>query len=211
MSWKVEIIRRELAFEGFLRLARYRLRIVSPGDTDQISVYRECVEGLHSAAVLPYDPSTGRIVLVEQMRIGAVGAGDGGWLQEPPGGVVECGQTPEDTVRREAFEEAGCRIGALIPIGQCRPSPGFSDECVALYCGKTDASGLPLYAGQREEGECTRVVCWELDRALCELGQGPLTAATVIIAVQWLALNRGRLGELWGAEVATAPGELRKP
>ncbi len=197
MSWKLEIIRRESAFEGFLRLARYWLRIASPADADYIGVYRECVEGLRSAVVLPYDPVAGRIVLVEQLRIGALGSGCGGWLQEPPGGVIEVGQTPEETVRREAMEEAGCRIGALTPIGLCRTSPGFSDECVALYCGETVASGLPLYCGRQEEGESTRVISWELDRALCELGQEPLTAATVMIAVQWLALNRDRLGDLW--------------
>jgi ADP-ribose pyrophosphatase len=200
MRCKVEIIRREPAFEGFLRLARYWLRMVPPGEVSPVSVYRECLEGLKSAAVLPYDPSTGRIVLVEQMRIGAMDSECGGWLHEPPGGVIEGGQTPEETVRREALEEAGCRIGALAPIGLCRPSPGLSDECVTLFCGETDASGLPPYAGRRDEGEHTRVVVWDLDRALCELGQGPLAAATVIIAVQWLALRRDRLSDLWAPQ-----------
>jgi ADP-ribose pyrophosphatase len=206
MSWKLEIIRRDPVFQGFLQLARYWLRIASPEDKDEITVYRECVEGLRSAVVLPYDPTTGRIVLVEQFRIGALASVGGGWLHEPPGGLIEDGQTPEEAARREAMEEAGCRIGALIPIGLCRTSPGFSDECVALFCGETDASGLPLYGGRREEGECTRVVGWELDRALCELGQEPLTAATVIIAVQWLALNLDRLGDLWGRTTTMQPG-----
>lgn len=206
MSWKLEIIRRERVFQGFLRLARYRLRIASPENATGYTVYRECVEGLRSAVVLPYDPVTGKIVLVEQLRIGALGSECGGWLHEPPGGIIEAGQTAEETARREAMEEAGCRIGALTPIGLCRTSPGFSDECVALFCGETDASDLPLYGGCREEGECTRVVGWEMDRALCELGQGPLTAATVIIAVQWLALNHGRLGDLWGRATTMQPG-----
>lgn len=182
-----------------MRLARYWLRIASPDEMDHVAIYRECIEGLRSAVVLPYDPVSERIVLVEQLRIGALGSECGGWLHEPPGGVIESGQTPEETARREAMEEAGCRIGALAPIGLCRTSPGFSDECVAFYCGEVDASGLPLYGGCREDGECTRVVSWEMDRALCELGQEPLTAATVIIAVQWLALNRHRLGDLWAA------------
>lgn len=170
-----------------------------------MSVYREGIEGLRSAAVLPYDPATRRIVLIEQMRIGALGTECGGWLQEPPGGVIDGAQTPEETARREALEEAGCRIGALTPIGLCRPSPGYSDECVMLYCGETQAAGLPAFAGRREEGEWTRVVQWDLDRALCELGQGPLTAATVIIAIQWLALNRHRLRDLWAAAAAMPP------
>ena len=206
MSWKFEIIRREQLFQGFLRLARYSLRIAPPEGGAEITVYRECLEGLRSAVVLPYDPATGRIVLVEQLRVGALGAGCGGLLHEPPGGVIEEGQTPEETARREAMEEAGCRIGALTPIGLCRTSPGFSDERVALFCGETDASALPQYSGRRVEGEFTRVVGWDLDRAVCELGQGPLTAATVIISVQWLALNRDRLGDLWRRAVKMQPG-----
>lgn len=202
MPQGVEIIRREPAFEGFLRLTRYWLRIPVPGDGAAMSVYRECVEGLRSAAVLPYDPSSGRIVLVEQMRIGALGTEAGGWLHEPPGGVIDGAETPEAAARREALEEAGCRIAALTPIGRCRTSPGFSDECVELFCGEADASRLPLYGGRRCEGELTRVVAWDLDQALRELGQGPLTAATLIVAVQWLALNRTRVRDLWDAQTA---------
>jgi ADP-ribose pyrophosphatase len=145
MSWKLEIIRREPGFQGFLRLVRYWLHIGSPQDTAGKTVYRECVEGLRAAVVLPFDPASGRIVLVEQLRIGALDSDCGGWLHEPPGGVIEDGQTPEETARREALEEAGCRIGALAPIGLCRTSPGFSDESVSLYCGETDASGLPVF------------------------------------------------------------------
>jgi ADP-ribose pyrophosphatase len=193
MRAHASVIRRETGFEGFLRLARYWLRIGLPGGSDCLDVYREGIEGLRAAAVLPYDPSSNTIVLVEQLRIGALGSECGGWLLEPPGGAIERGHSAEETARREALEEAGCRLGAIVPIGFCRPSPGYSDECVALFCGETDASRLPEFAGRRDEGEWTRVARWDLDRALCELGQGSLTAATVIIAVQWLALNRTRL------------------
>lgn len=193
MTQRVEIIRREGLAEGFLRLARYRLRLLLPGGARILDVQRECVEGLRAAAVLPYDPRSGRIVLVEQHRIGALESAGGGWLHEPPGGRIEEGQTPEATARREAMEEAGCRIDTLIPIGLCRTAPGFSDESVALFCGIADASCLPAEAGCREEGEWTRVVPWDLEAAARGLGRDPLTSATLMVTVQWLVLNRDRL------------------
>lgn len=198
MKARVEIIRREPLSAGFLRLVRYQLDVPVPGTDSRETVYRECIEGLGSAAVLPFDPVSGRIVLVEQFRVGALGSGRG-LLLEPPGGVIEAGQTPEEAARREAWEEAGCRIGAIANIGICRTCPGFSDETVALFCGETDASNLARVAGNRAEGECTHVVVWELDRALRDLGQGPWSAASLMLTVQWLALNRWRIRELWGA------------
>lgn len=157
----------------------------------------ECIEGLRAAAVLPYDPTSGHIVLVEQLRVGVLHSAGGGLLWEPPGGVIEAGHSAAETARREAMEEAGCRIGALARIGTCRPSPGYSDESIELFCGETRVAGLPAVGGDPREGERTRVVVLELDRAIREIGREPLTAATLILCVQWLALHRQRIHEMW--------------
>ncbi len=197
MENRIAVIGRELLFDGFLKLARYRLSM-EPGVGERAMLFsRERVEGLHSAAVLPFDPVHESIVLVEQFRIGAFERGRALSVQEPPGGVILAGRSAEDTARREAREEAGCSIGRMVAIGCCRTSAGFSDERVELFCGEVDATGLPEFGGVRAEGEHTRVVIRDLDSAICELGQGSLSAATVMIAVQWLALNRERVREAW--------------
>lgn len=193
----VAVINRELVYDGFLKVARYWLRIPSESDDLSAVICRERVEGLYSAAVLPFDVACNRVVLVEQLRVGVIDDGKYLYQQEPPGGVIESGYSAEETARREAFEEAGCRIGRMVPIGCCRTSIGFSDERVELFCGEVDSSGLPELAGVRDEGEITRVVIRDLDNVICELGQGPLTAATAMIVLQWLALNRKRLCEAW--------------
>ncbi len=198
MDGGVEIIKRKTAYSGFLELARYQLRIPVVGAPARVSLERECVEGLRSAAVLPFDPAAGRIVLISQFRIGALGSAEGAWLLEPPGGVIAGKEDPAETVRREAWEEAGCCIGAMRYIGACRTSPGFSDERVELFCGAVDSAGLRPTGGMHADGEWTEVVTMDLDTAIRDLGQGALTAATAIIALQWLALNHRRLRELWG-------------
>jgi len=199
MAREFEIIGREPLSDGFLKLKRYRLARVARGSDAPTVVDRECIDGLRAAAVLPYDPVSGCIVLVEQMRVGALGSVPGGLLLEPPGGVIEAGCSGAATARREAWEEAGCRIGAMTRIGVCRPSPGFSDESVALYCGETRVAGVARFGGEPREGEWTRVLVWDLERAIRGLGREPLTPATLIIAVQWLALNRHRVQDLWAA------------
>jgi ADP-ribose pyrophosphatase len=190
--------RAKRCLHGFPSPGSVSLEAGSVDGLTEAFVYRERIEGLRAAAVLPFDPLRGRIVLVKQFRIGALGAAGGAWLLEPPGGVVDAGESSQEAARREAWEEAGCRIGSLEPILRCHPSPGVSDESVDLYCGAVDSASLPATGGRRGEGEWTEVVALDLDAAIRDLGRGMLTAATLIISVQWLALNRWRLRELWG-------------
>lgn len=194
----LEVIGCTTVYTGFLRLAQYRLRAQFPLSAPEEILYRERIEGLRSAAVLPFDPVRERIVLVKQFRVGALAAPEGAWLLEPPGGMVDAGESPETAAKREAWEETGCRIGDLVPMFRCHTSPGFSDERVDLYCGRVDSSSVPAVGGRHGEGEWTEVVTLDLDAAIRDLGRGQLTAATLIIAVQWLALNRQQLRELWG-------------
>jgi ADP-ribose pyrophosphatase len=55
----------------------------------------------------------GRIPLVRQFRP-AVEARS----LELPSGLVEAGEPPEDTVRRELLEETGCRAASVVPIAR---------------------------------------------------------------------------------------------
>lgn len=197
MQQGIEVIGCSTAYDGFLRLSQYRLRIASVDGGRGGELYRERIEGLRAAAVLPFDVANDRIVLVKQFRIGALGRPDGAWLLEPPGGVVDGGESPEAAARREAWEEAGCRIGEMERILCCHPSPGVSDEWVDLFCGKVDSNLVATNGGLQSEGEWTEVVTLDLDGAIRDLGRGTLTAANLIIAVQWLALNRSRLRAAW--------------
>lgn len=214
MKLAFDIIDRESLSDGFLKLKRYRLARTVPGgeaDTESPAIVDwECIEGLRAAAVLPYDPSSGQIVLVEQLRVGALHSPGGGLLWEPPGGVIEAGRSAAETALREAWEEAGCRIGAMAWIGTCRPCPGYSDETVELFCGEASIAGLPAVGGDPREGERTRVVVLELERAIHALGREPLTAATLSVCVQWLALHRQHIHEVW-AGMPYGPDSKRLP
>ncbi len=193
-----KLIGRTVVYSGFLRLVQYRIGISGSGGRTGGLLYRERIEGLGAAAVLPFDPANERIVLVKQFRIGALEAPCGAWLLEPPGGVIDQGESAEQAARREAWEEAGCRIGKIEPILSCYTSPGVSDERLDLFCGAVDSGSVATTGGRHDEEEWTEVVPLDLDAAIRDLGRGMLTAVSLIIALQWLSVNRRRLCESWG-------------
>jgi len=198
-----EIIATEVAFQGFFRIERYRLRHRLFSGAWSGELVRELFERGHAAAVLPYDPVRDEVVLIEQFRIGALHAPGGPWLLEIVAGMMESEETADEVVRREAQEEAGCRIEALVPIFEYLVSPGGTSERISLFCGKVDARSVGGVHGCSAEGEDIRATAVGLDEALAMLASGRINSASPIIALQWLSLNRDRLRREWSAK---APG-----
>ena len=147
--------------------------------------------------MLPYDTAADAVVLIEQFRIGALVGGLEPWQIEIVAGIMEDGEAPEDVARREAQEEAGAAIGALLPIYHYLVSPGGASESVQVYCGRVDSKGLGGIHGLPEENEDIRVEVHSFAGAMAALEAGKITNAVTIIALQWLALNRARLRETW--------------
>ena len=146
-----------------------------------------------AASVLLYDPWRDRVALLEQFRIGAYEAGEGAWLLETVGGHIGAGETPDEVARRESLEEAEAEVKELIHICDFWVSPGLSDERISLYCGLVDCEGLGGIHGLDEEDEDIRVCVMPAEEAIGELYGGRADSTSIIIALQWLAMNRERL------------------
>jgi hypothetical protein len=79
---EVEILEREVCYQGFYRLERLRLRHRLFAGGMSPPIVREVIEKGDVAAVLLYDPKRDEVVMIEQFRIGArddartVAAGD---------------------------------------------------------------------------------------------------------------------------------------
>ncbi|NOY62026.1 MAG: NUDIX domain-containing protein [Gammaproteobacteria bacterium] len=194
---QIEMVEKKPCYSGFFRLYRCRVRhtLFAGGWSDEL--VRELIDRGQGVAVLLYDPVLDRVVLIEQFRIGAIGAECGPWLVEIVGGMVEPGESRRDVAQRETMEEAGCQLRDLIPIYDYFSSPASSCERIALYCGIVDASRAGGVYGLADEGEDIRVRVMDCDAALEQIGRGALASATPIIALQWLMLNRPRLREQW--------------
>jgi ADP-ribose pyrophosphatase len=175
--------------KGFFDFRRYRLTLQGIAQT------REVVLAGKVAAVLPIDVERGEIVLIRQFRLPAHLANDRGELIEIVAGRVEPGEEPAQTARRECREEIGVAPTALVELFSYLTTPGMTDEEVTVFLAAVDASRVPERT-QATEGEHVSVMRVPIEAALDALAKGTMRNGPLVIALQWLALNRGHLGEL---------------
>jgi len=188
----------ETRFRGFFRIDKYRLSHALFDGSMSGVMSRELFERGHAVAMLPYDPVTDRVVLIEQFRIGAIRDPEGPWLTEIVAGMVGEGESQEDVARRESVEESGCEVQALWPICSYYPSPGACSETISLFCGQVDASTASGIHGLDHEHEDIRVFTVSFAEAMGWIETGRLNSAAVIMALQWLALNKQKVLDAWG-------------
>lgn len=160
-------------------------------------ITRELFERGHAVAVLPYDPKTDKVLLVEQFRIGALNAAGGPWLYEIIAGMVNEGENEQDVAIREAQEEAGVALQQLEYITRFLVSPGGTSEEVSLFCAKADLQNSEGVYGLDEEGEDIRAFSMSFAEAWYLLERGEVNSASAIIALQWLKMARSRLQVEW--------------
>lgn len=193
----VNVLSKERAFDGFFKIDRYRLshRLFNGGWSQELQ--RELFVRGNASCVLPYDPVTDQVVLLEQFRIGAQGHDQTPWLLELVAGINDEGETPETVVRREGLEEAGIELGKLKPICEYLVSPGGTNEKIYLFCGRVDASTASGIHGLKHEGEDIKVHVVSAAQAFEYVSNGRINNAASIIALQWLQLNHEHLKNEW--------------
>ena len=183
---------REVLAEGFRRYER--LRVCRSGEN--VPRPLDVLRAGPAAAVLPIDPGRDEVVLLRQFRLAAHLANGRGNLVEIVAGHVEADEQPAEAARRECVEEIGVAPGLLVELFTYLTSPGMSDEEITLFLGIVDASGVPERAGAAAEHEETVPMRVPIDAALAALAAGTVRNGPLIIALQWLSLNRGRLSDI---------------
>lgn len=198
MEKRYKILDKQIVFDGFFQMEKYRLQHTryDGGWTSPLS--RELFERGHAVAILLYDPIRDVVVMVEQFRIGAMNHPDHPWFTEIVAGMVEEGETEEGVARRESVEEAGCEVGRVEFITRYWVSPGGTSETIALYCGEVDARQAAGVHGLEHEGEDILVRPFSYQETIARWQQGKINSAAPLIAVQWLMMNRDRLRQEWG-------------
>lgn len=196
---KTKIISRQTEFEGWHRLETVTVQHPSLKHGGMAEpMKREMYYCGTCVVVLLYQPETDQILLNEQFRIGAFMAGDPNpWLYECCAGMVDEGEKPEDTVRREALEETGAEILDLEFVGKAYTSPGGSDEIYMLYCGRIGPTETGHY-GLAEEGEEIKTHMIPAMEAIRLLDTGKITNSGAVMCLHWFARNHDRLREKWG-------------
>lgn len=155
---------------------------------------RETYDRGNGAAVLPYDPERGTVLLTRQFRWPAyVNEHPDGMLVEVAAGLLDA-DDPETAVRREAHEELGVRLGPLTHVVDAYMSPGSVTERVHCYAAPYSAADrVDAGGGVADEGEEIEVLEVPGDEALAMLDDGRIVDGKTILLLQWAAL-RGLVG-----------------
>ncbi len=195
-SQDVEIISKETVFSGFFKMVKYRFKhkLFAGGWSQEVE--RELFVRGHAAALLPYDAVRDQVVIIEQIRIGALEHRNP-WQMEIVAGIIDTQESPEQVVRREAMEEAGIEVGQIEKITSYYPSSGGCSEQLDVFVGEVDASLASGIHGLDYEGEDIRVHVVSREQAYQWVLDGTFENGASIIALQWLQLNYERLRTQW--------------
>lgn len=151
-----------------------------------------------AAAVLPYDPVTDQVVLIEQFRLPALAAGMAPVMVEVPAGLCDGDEDPAQTAAREVTEETGLHVRDLELVCDILLTPGGSDERCTLFVGRTDAPAGPVgNAGLASENEDIRVRLNDAQTVIAAAVRGEYPNSVTAIALLWLAAQRESLRARW--------------
>ena len=158
---------------------------------DEIDVVRgagrrkvEVVEHAGGVVVIAC-PTPDRIVLVRQHRH-AVDRD----LWEVPAGMIERGEPPIETARRELVEETGYRAKSLRFLWSIYTTPGFCEERIHFFV----ADGLTPGEAQPEDDEEFEIRTWRVDEAWDLVERDELRDAKTQIALAWARANASNAG-----------------
>lgn len=192
---RIELDKSDIPYSDFFAVRDHALRLQTFQGPMGNTIDRAVFWAADAALVLPYDPVRDRVLLVEQARVGPLARGDANvWQLEPVAGMVDAGETPENTAIREAVEESGLVIDRLERVSEGYPSPGTSSEYYYTYVGicdiPDDAAGT---AGLAEENEDIRTHVLSFETFMEYVDSNRILTMPLILLGHWLARNRDRL------------------
>ena len=188
------IVTRETVWAGFCRVERIVFdRATASGGTHRHTF--EVESHGRAAAVLAYDPVRREAVLVRQLRLPPGLDGEDPMSLEIIAGLLDDGEGPEASIRREAQEEAGLELGAVELVAATRPSPGLSAEKVWIYLAQVDLGRARTGdgGGLAHEGEEIEVVVLPLADLARLVDEGERLDMKTLLAVQTLRVRRPEL------------------
>ena len=149
---------------------------------------RETYDRGNGAAILLHDPARGLVLLTRQFRYPAYVNGHPEPLVEVVAGLLD-DRTPEEAIRREAEEEAGCRISPPRRVFEAFMSPGSVTERLVFFIAAYDATERAAGGGDRSEGEDIEVLEMSLPEALEMVARGKIVDGKTIMLLQHAALH----------------------
>lgn len=194
----VRVLKDETVFQGYFSVRRVTLQYRAfEGGWVEPQV-REIFERGDAVGLLPYDPATDSVVLIEQFRPGAMRDQQSPWMLEVIAGIVERDESETEVAHREALEEAGCEVTDLLPIATVLPSAGACSERVTLFCGCVSGAIAGGVHGLANEGENILVHSLPVEAAFDLLDRDCIPNGHTLISLLWLRNHLDKVRARWG-------------
>jgi len=188
----------DVVWAGRFPVQRVRFRFRKRDGTLSGPLTWELMRRGQGTVILPWDPVTDRIALIEQFRLPALAAGEEPRMTELPAGLVEPGEDPAETARRELAEETGLTCTRMEPIGAYLLMHGASDERVHFQIAQVSLDGeAGTVGGLASENEETAVVVVTAVEAFAMVAANRIRNAPAALALLWLQVNHARLRAEW--------------
>lgn len=188
---KVSIEQKRTIFDDFFKVEEAYLHFEQFDGKMSPRIRRLNMERGNSVAILILNKDTGKLVMVSQFRYPTYKNGDG-WTTEILAGMVDPGETPEQTLQRELEEEIGLKIETFDSIAVFYPSPGGSSEQIYLYYAEVSGERAKYKetGGILSHGEDVKAIEISLEEALKQVKSGKIVDAKTIIGIFWLENRR---------------------
>jgi ADP-ribose pyrophosphatase len=175
--------------DGFFKLHEFNFNHKKHNGEWNNNVKREVFSGAHVGALLPYDPVKKKIILINQFRPGLFKREKKPLTIEISAGIIDEGETPLETAKRECMEETGCRAENILEICSYYPAPGSSESYYHVYLGEVSAFEGERIMGQEHENEDILVKSYDVYEVKELLKQNKIINGLTLIALQWFFLE----------------------
>jgi nudix-type nucleoside diphosphatase (YffH/AdpP family) len=153
---------------------------------------KEVFDHGNAATALLYNKEQRTVILTKQFRIPTYLNGNpSGMLMETCAGLLEEGESPADTMKREIKEETGYAVGDLQKIYEAYTSAGSVTEMVYFYLAEyTKEQKVSEGGGLKEEGEDIKILELNFDEALQRMDNGEIKDVKTILLLQYVRLKQ---------------------
>lgn len=138
-----KVLKKDRKYDSFLKMDLIQVQVDYEDGHSQV-LNRYLVNGSNAASVLIYDTKNDLALMVEQFRIGMVNEDSASSL-ECPAGLIDEGETAEQAIVREVFEETGQTITSeqLSQVSDASfVSCGMTDIRISVFICECDLSNV---------------------------------------------------------------------
>jgi nudix-type nucleoside diphosphatase (YffH/AdpP family) len=186
----IEIKDCEILSDAHYTLKRYTYEM-QMGNGKKESLQREVYDHGNAATALLYNREHRSIILTRQFRLPTYLNGNkDGFLLETCAGLLEEGEDPATTMKREILEETGYAVNKVEKVFEAYTSAGSLTELVHFYIAAYNGSQKKEEGGGlEEEGEDIRVIEMPFENALSMMERGEIKDIKAILLLQYALLK----------------------